>query len=193
LPPDFFHYYITAQHTMAMTKTFGDDCGDGPSLVYDFLPEFDHHRIAFVSLQYMMHTDPQTVCSEFRNWLNDIHKHTPAKVVICGQTEGFVHASKLFVHTLIKDLHVSPCDIIYITSAVPSRWNITELNDYLGYPVRILFYSAWQNMVASSNVNLIDWITKSRVDHIPELSFLCYNGGPRPHRIAIGATGKQSV
>lgn len=170
---------------MAMTKSFGDDCGYGPSLVYDLLPEFDHHRIAFVSLQYMAYTDPQTVCADFRNWLKDVQKHSPVKVVICGQSEGLVHNSKKFVHTLVNDLNISVCDIVYISSAMPLKLTVRQFQEYLGYPVRILFYTAWQNMVVTNNANLTDWIKKSRVEHVPELKFLNYNGGPRPHRVAL--------
>lgn len=168
-----------------MIRHFGDNCSHCASLVYDFLPEIDHHRIAFVSLEYAKRTQPEQVCKDFKKWLKDVQQLSPAKVVICGVSEGLVPWSKDFINTLVAHLGINVCDIIYISSAVCSDETIQTFHDYLGYPVRILFYNHWQDMVVSHNTNVRDWTTSSRVDRCPDKKFLCYNGSPRPHRLAL--------
>lgn len=168
-----------------MIKHLGEPCSQCASLVYDFLPELDHHRIAFVTLKYLLSTEPEQVCADFAQWIKDVQNHSPVKVVICGQAEGLVPASKQFVHTLINQIKINCNDIVYVTSAVGSKQNVQEFHKYLGHPIKLLFYSNWQHTVVTHNSNITDWILKSRVDQVAEKKFLCYNGGPRPHRLAL--------
>ncbi len=171
-----------------MVEFFGTTTEDAPAVVYNYMPEYDHMNIAFVSLDYLAkisECNAQDSGAEITQWLNAHDKQSPPKVVICGAAEGFDTRVPAFVELLVDKIGISCCDILYMSGAMPTQANTAAFRSQVKYPIKILYVSRWPCLVVGANKNIKHWALESRAATAPKKTFLCYNGAMRAHRLAL--------
>lgn len=158
--------------------------------VENFIPEL--HNCNVIHMSPSIGNPEYCTIEQIIDYIDRRYKPSEVNhIVFNSESEGFFRLLIDRVNELLEIIlpryNLTPADISYFSGAVPTSLNTQVFRELIQHPINLYYVSSWPDCGVSGKGHVEQWLEAEQEGIEKTRVLLCYNNGPKPHRVATVA------